>query len=203
MHLVLGASVCVMINVTPYNSLVDQQVELVALLCLAAVAHITSVYDACPDCGEGDIYLGLAVALAAVPLVVLVIMKMEVKMQLKKEAALMAAEKGVRSQPCFCQSIPRAQARAQAHPSAASVTGGLRCAGCAPTAGAGSGAARPPSLTPADNRCRRLPSRRSDAAAARRTRRRRCVSRPNGMRMLAGRAPFGPLNCVWLEGGGY
>jgi hypothetical protein len=204
MHLVLGASVCVMINVTPYNSLVDQQVELVALLCLAAVAHITSVYDACPDCGEGDIYLGLAVALAAVPLVVLAIMKMQLKMQLKKEAALMAAEKGVRSQPCFCQSIPRAQARAQAHPSAASVTGGLRCAGCAPTAGAGSGAARPPSLTPA----------RQQVQAVAKPKKRCCGRKKNQteavrfapqrhLRMLAGRAPFGPLSCVWLEGGGY
>jgi hypothetical protein len=147
MHLVLGASVCVMINVSPYNSLVDQQVELVALLCLAAVAHITSVYDACPDCEEGDMYLGLAVALAVVPLVVLAIMKMEVKMEEKKEAALLAAEKGVRPRPCFCQSVPRAQARPLYLRRIRDWRSALRRMRPSPPGPAG-GAARSPSLTP-------------------------------------------------------
>ena len=50
MHLVLGASVCVMINVSPYNSLVDQQVELVALLCLAAESLTDGAFFAVDEC---------------------------------------------------------------------------------------------------------------------------------------------------------
>ena len=65
LHLLLAASVALMVNQRPYISKLDQQVELFALLALALVAHISASFKA--GTTWSPIFLVMTVALFAVP----------------------------------------------------------------------------------------------------------------------------------------
>jgi hypothetical protein len=73
MHFLLAASVCLMINVKPYISAIDYQVELVAKLSLSVVAHLASLYT--NGNTPGLAYFSLLLLLMVVPLLCLVGLK--------------------------------------------------------------------------------------------------------------------------------
>ena len=78
----MGGAVCASVNLRPYLSTTDQQVELVALVSLGAISHIASVYK------SGQAWnmpaLSMTTVLAAVPLVSLSILTLQEKRTGKK-----------------------------------------------------------------------------------------------------------------------
>jgi hypothetical protein len=66
MHVLLAVSVILMVNQRPYISPVDQQVELFALLSLAAVSHVASIFKA--GVMWHPVYLGLTIVVFALPI---------------------------------------------------------------------------------------------------------------------------------------
>jgi len=83
LHLLLGITVCLSVNVKPYLSAVDQQVELFALMTLAVVTHVASVVK------QGTTWdlssLVLATALAVLPLASVAILKFQEKHSASKQ----------------------------------------------------------------------------------------------------------------------
>ena len=67
-HLTLAASICTMSLVQPHSSFIDASIELFALICLAGVTHVASIFKA----GEqwSSDYLVATAVMAALPLVV-------------------------------------------------------------------------------------------------------------------------------------
>jgi predicted outer membrane repeat protein len=88
MHCVLAGSVIAMVNQQPYISGVDAQVELFALLCLAAVTHVSSVFQAGEDWSSE--FLVLAVVLFVLPLLALAYGIIWLKKYSKKKRAQLA-----------------------------------------------------------------------------------------------------------------
>ena len=78
----MGGAVCASVNLRPYLSTTDQQVELFALVSLGAISHIASVYK------SGQAWnmpaLSMTTVLAAVPLVSLSILTLQEKRTGKK-----------------------------------------------------------------------------------------------------------------------
>jgi hypothetical protein len=73
MHLVLGISLSLMVLVAPYRSVVDFQVELLALVCLAVVSHVASLYETGEKFQPG--FLTLTGSMGVTPLIGLVVLK--------------------------------------------------------------------------------------------------------------------------------
>jgi hypothetical protein len=72
-HALVGTSVCLMIFVQPYISVIDQRVETVALLALGGVAHIASLFTLGGTLAPE--YLTLTLVLILVPIVMLIGLK--------------------------------------------------------------------------------------------------------------------------------
>ena len=66
MHVLLAMSVILIVNQQPYISTVDKQVELFALLSLAAVSHVASIFKA--GAVWHPVYLGLTIVVFALPI---------------------------------------------------------------------------------------------------------------------------------------
>eukprot|EP01052_Picozoa_sp_SAG31_P002895 SAG31_NODE_105_length_25008_cov_17.439399_8_plen_328_part_00 len=82
MHLLLGTSVCLMVLVQPYRESFDENIELVALLCLAVVTHVASLYQAGDEFSAS--YLVLVFLMTCIPLIVLVALKGAMLQKTKK-----------------------------------------------------------------------------------------------------------------------
>merc|ERR1712166_1098974 len=65
LHAVLAVSICLMVHQQPYISALDRQVELFALVTLAGLAHIASMFKTGVDWDA--VFLALAVVLFLVP----------------------------------------------------------------------------------------------------------------------------------------
>ena len=95
MHLVLGVSICMGVLVNPYRNEYDMKVELFALLCLAVITHVASLFEAGEDFSV--VYLVLVFVMTAVPIVVLFLLKAISAKKAKDEgtiAAMMNTEDG-------------------------------------------------------------------------------------------------------------
>jgi Ca2+-binding EF-hand superfamily protein len=75
MHLLLAISVVLIVNLKPYNSQVDQQVELFACLSLALISHIASLYKTNEDWTFAPVLV--TSFLAALPLGSVVVLKLQ------------------------------------------------------------------------------------------------------------------------------
>ena len=86
MHTLLAVSVILMVNQHPYISPLDQQVELFALLSLAAVAHVSSIFKL--GVNWDSAYLGLTVMLFMIPILTFVCGTVYLKRKAKKNEKL-------------------------------------------------------------------------------------------------------------------
>ena len=92
MHLTLGISVCLMVLVAPYRDEYEMKVELFALMCLAVITHVGSIYQEGEEFGVS--YLALVFVLTSVPIVVLVVLKVMAAKQAKRIGALASTHTG-------------------------------------------------------------------------------------------------------------
>ena len=83
MHVLLAASVILIVNQHPYISKLDQQVELFALLALATIAHVASIFKAGTTWDPN--FLFLTGAVFSLPIVTFLGGKFYMKLQAKNE----------------------------------------------------------------------------------------------------------------------
>jgi len=90
-HLVLAASVCVMVVSQPHTNRFDYVIELFVLVCLAAVTHVSSIFKSGEEWGAR--YLIATAVLALLPLVVTIALTLHMRKVGKADEALAESER--------------------------------------------------------------------------------------------------------------
>ena len=96
LHMLIATSVILIVNRRPYVSAVDQEVELFALLALAGVAHISSIFRAGQEWEPK--YIALSGVLFLLPLFTFIFRTVYEKRQFEKEMARLTAMRSMSGQ---------------------------------------------------------------------------------------------------------
>merc|ERR1712166_491002 len=92
-HLLLAASVCLMVLAAPHTNLVDSTIELFVLVCLAGVTHVASIFKSGEEWTAR--YLVATAVLALLPLVATIGMTFTMKKHVKLNRTASASQRNL------------------------------------------------------------------------------------------------------------